>query len=188
MESVITENNVLITFLSCQLAANDDIQRRLFDECTRIESELDGDALTLETLTKLKYMDQVIAEGLRMCPIATELHRRAIKRYTLRTSDGIDVPVKPGDTVWVPIYTMHMDEKYFPAPEVFDPERFSDDNKKNIVKGAYAPFGLGPRDCIGCRYTTIETKITLFALCTNFVFESDTDANSIHQIKLRRRN
>ena len=39
------------------------------------------------------------------------------------------------------------DEKYYPNPELFDPERFAEGNK--IPKGAYLPFGDGPRICIG---------------------------------------
>lgn len=52
-------------------------------------------------------------------------------------------------TVWVPVYSLHHDEKYFPNPDRFDPERFSDENKENIVPFTYLPFGAGPRNCIG---------------------------------------
>lgn len=47
----------------------------------------------------------------------------------------------------MPIYALHHDEKYFPNPEVLDPERFAEG--KQIPKGAYLPFGDGPRICIG---------------------------------------
>lgn len=38
---------------------------------------------------------------------------------------------------------------YMKFPERFDPERFSDENRKNIEPGHYVPFGIGPRSCIG---------------------------------------
>ncbi len=47
-----------------------------------------------------------------------------------------------------------MDPKYFPNPERFDPERFSDENKKNIVQGSYIPFSVGPRNCVVSVYLT----------------------------------
>lgn len=43
----------------------------------------------------------------------------------------------------------HHNPEYFPDPEKFDPERFSDENRKNIQQQHYVPFGIGPRACIG---------------------------------------
>jgi len=41
------------------------------------------------------------------------------------------------------------DEKYFPNPLEFDPERFSAEKMSKINPYAYQPFGSGPRICIG---------------------------------------
>jgi Cytochrome P450 len=54
--------------------------------------------------------------------------------------------------VLVPVYALHHDPDYFPDPEKFDPERFSDENKGNIKNFTYLPFGSGPRNCIGKAY------------------------------------
>lgn len=54
-----------------------------------------------------------------------------------------------GTPVWIPIYAIHRDDKYFPNPEYFDPERFNDENIHNIAPFTYLPFGVGPRNCIG---------------------------------------
>lgn len=188
-ESVITENNVIMTFLAQQLAQNTDIQNRVYDEFWKIQQNLEDQPLTYESLKEMKYMDMVISEGLRMCPIATELQRRATKRYTLEDNNGVKIPIKPGDAIWIPIYALQMDEKYFPNPMVFDPERFNDENKVKHISGSYAPFGMGPRDCIGCRYATIELKITFYYLLINFVIENgQSDLNdNVNLLKLRAR-
>jgi cytochrome P450 family 9 len=49
----------------------------------------------------------------------------------------------------IPVWALHRDPKYFPNPSKFDPERFSEENKHNILPMTYCPFGLGPRNCIG---------------------------------------
>lgn len=57
--------------------------------------------------------------------------------------------LKPGDGVWVAVSGIHRNPKYYPNPDTFDPERFSDSNKSSIDPYAYLPFGAGPRNCIG---------------------------------------
>lgn len=54
-----------------------------------------------------------------------------------------------GVSIIVPISGLHYDPQYYPQPDKYDPERFSDDNKKNLTPYTYLPFGEGPRNCIG---------------------------------------
>lgn len=76
-----------------------------------------------------------------------------------------------GDAVWIPIYGIHSDPKYYPNPEKFDPERFSNENKHKINSSTYMPFGVGPRNCIGSRFALMECKAVLFYLLSAFTFE-----------------
>jgi cytochrome P450 len=57
--------------------------------------------------------------------------------------------VEKGTKLLVPILGLHHDSKYYPDPERFDPERFSEEEKRKRPKFSYLPFGEGPRMCIG---------------------------------------
>lgn len=78
------------------------------------------------------------------------------------------VELKVGSTLMIPIVGFHYDPKYYPEPELFDPERFNDDNKKNINPYTYMPFGVGPRACIGNRFALLELKLIFYHLLRNF--------------------
>lgn len=130
-----------------RLAEHPDIQQRLYNECVEIKTRIGDNQLNYETLIDMKYAEMVIYEGLRMCPIATELKRRATKPYVLENGNGAKITINPGDAIWLPAFILQNDPKYYPNPTEFDPERFNDENKKAHVSGSYAPFGLGPRDC-----------------------------------------
>ncbi|XP_036143624.1 cytochrome P450 9e2-like isoform X2 [Monomorium pharaonis] len=69
-------------------------------------------------------------------------------------------------------YALHHDSKYFPNPSKFDPERFSEQNKDNILPYSYLPFGEGPRKCIGNRFALMETKILIARLLQKFTLKT----------------
>lgn len=77
--------------------------------------------------------------------------RKTIKPYSIQPVNENEKPLylKKGQLCMISIYSLHKDEKYFPNANKFDPERFSEENKKDIYPGAYIPFGVGPRNCIG---------------------------------------
>lgn len=124
---------------------NTDIQDRLYEEILETNEQLNGKQLTFEALQKMKYMDMVVSEVLRKWPIGTMMDRAVSKQYLLEQNDGSKVILEPNNVLWIPTYAIHRDPKYYPNPEVFDPERFSDENRKSIHPCVYIPFGSGPR-------------------------------------------
>lgn len=190
-QSIITENNIITAFLSRQLATNTGVQENLYAEYTKIKNRIGEKELTYDDLNEMKYTEMVIYEGLRMCPIVTELKRRATKPYELENSNGEKVVVNPGDAVWLPAFTMQNDPQYYPNPTRFDPERFNDRNRKSHVSGTYAPFGMGPRDCIGCKHPIIDLKIMFYYLLLKFKImpiSTVPTENNRNSIKLVHRN
>lgn len=80
---------------------------------------------------------------MRKYPPTTALIRVCTKHYVIPNSQ---VSIEAGTQVLIPIHAMQNDPQYFPDPERFQPERFSDYNANQYV---YMPFGEGPRQCIG---------------------------------------
>lgn len=76
-------------------------------------------------------------------------NRICTKNYSCKIDGYEKFLIEKGQSIWIPIIAIHNDPKYYPEPEKFDPERFSDENKRLIISGAFLPFGLGPRNCIG---------------------------------------
>jgi Cytochrome P450 len=74
------------------------------------------------------------------------LNRECTKRYKI---PGTNVILEKGIPVVIPTMGIHYDPHYFPEPEKFDPERFSEEAKSKRHHYAYLPFGEGPRICIG---------------------------------------
>lgn len=167
------ENNAnLICTTVLELMETSDAQERLYEECLETQKELNGAVLNYDVVNKMKYMDWVVNESLRKWPLAVATDRVCSKDYKLYDDDGkLVMEFKEGDNLWVPIIGLHRDERYFPNPEEFQPERFSDDNKNNIVPFTYVPFGVGPRNCIGNRYALMQAKAMLYYLVLNFKFE-----------------
>ncbi|KAB0794253.1 hypothetical protein PPYR_13873 [Photinus pyralis] len=162
-------SSTLMSFLSYELAVNPDIQKRLHREVDDTLEQCNG-SVTYEALFKMKYLDMVVSETLRKWPTITAIDRLCVKPYTIvPTKDGEEpVHLEEGDLVWFPMYALHRDPKYYPEPERFDPERFSDENKSKIVPYSYFPFGVGPRSCIGNRFALLETKLLFFILLSKF--------------------
>jgi len=92
----------------------------------------------------------VFTETLRKYPILPFLDRVSCSDYELPAPNGngnIKLPVGTG--IFIPVLALHHDPTYFPKPEKFDPDRFTEENKHSRPKYTYIPFGEGPRICIG---------------------------------------
>jgi len=157
--------STLLCFAAHLLATHPDVQSRLQEEIDMTLNK-DGGNLTYEAVHGMKYLDMVVSETLRMYPPAVLIDRRCVKTYTVPAEPRFTL--MPGDVVWVPIYALHHDPDYFPNPEKFDPERFSDENRGNIKNCTYLPFGSGPRNCIGSRFALMESKVALVQLLSRF--------------------
>ncbi|XP_018365040.1 PREDICTED: cytochrome P450 9e2-like [Trachymyrmex cornetzi] len=158
-------------FTTYEIGINPDVQRKLREEVDDVLRQTNGKP-TYEAINCMKYLDAVISEALRLYPIASFLDRKCVKETKLppATPDGEPITIKPGDSIWIPNFSLHRDPKYYPHPDKFDPDRFLNGDVDNSV---YMPFGIGPRICIGNRFALMQAKVMLFYLLWRCDLEPD---------------
>jgi len=84
----------------------------------------------------------VFTETLRKCPILPFLDRACVSEYELPSPSGNGTTSLPADTGGiVSMLGIHYDSRYFPEPKIFDPDRFTEENKRSRPKYTYIPFG-----------------------------------------------
>lgn len=88
---------------------------------------------------------------------------------------GTNKVIPKGIEVFINVLALHRDEKYYPNPMKFDPERFSEENlsEKNTTSALYIPFGDGPRNCIGLRLGKLQNKVAVVMMLQNHRFECE---------------
>uniref|UniRef100_A0A1B6LYT0 Cytochrome P450 n=1 Tax=Graphocephala atropunctata TaxID=36148 RepID=A0A1B6LYT0_9HEMI len=149
-----------------ELALNPEVQRTLHEEVFQAfeDSNLD---LDLETIIRLPYLEKVVQEAQRKYPVMYAYVRECTRPITLDI-DGKSVNIPVGSPVVVPVYAIHHDPQYYPDPEVFDPERFSEENKALRPAYTYMPFGEGPRICPGVRFAMAQVKLLVASIVSKY--------------------
>lgn len=110
--------------------------------------------LELAAMARLPLLNATIKEAMRMYPPSTALFTRVAKRDLV--VEGVEV--RKRTLVAVPIWQMHRNERYFPNPESFSAKRFLPDAPA-IPRGAFMPFGAGPRVCLGQQFASVEMAL-----------------------------
>ncbi|KAL1449572.1 hypothetical protein WDU94_002064 [Cyamophila willieti] len=73
-----------------------------------------------------------------------------------------------GASLYVFIYCDHHDPHQWPNPTHFDPNRFLPSETQKRSPGAYLPFSIGPRNCIGIKYAMLSMKATISTILRRY--------------------
>ena len=133
---------------------------------------------------KLIYTEAVIKECLRMYPPAIGTFLRQPKEDI--KIGGYDVP--RGSLIALASVITHRDARWFPDPNRFDPDRFLPPREQSIPAGAYFPFGMGPRICIGQAFAMTEMTLIVATLLPRFTVSlrsGDPEPTSFVHLALR---
>ncbi|XP_037576402.1 cytochrome P450 4c3 [Dermacentor silvarum] len=123
--------------------------------------------VTTEDLKHMKYLECALKECQRIYPSVPMITRACTEPFTI---GGRTMP--KGSLVQIANYFLHRDQKVFPKPEEFHPERFLPENSRGRHPYAYVPFSAGPRNCIGQRFALAEEKIVVANILRRFIVES----------------
>lgn len=128
-----------------------------------LDTVLGGRLPTVADVPQLAYTRMVLAESMRLYPPAWAIGRRALQDYQV---GGYILPAR--SIVVVSQYVMHRDARFYPAPEVFDPQRWTPEAEASRPKFAYFPFGGGVRQCIGEHFAWMEGILLLATLAQHW--------------------
>jgi len=138
------------------LAMYPDIQQKVYEELVEVLGE--SDSINVEQAGKLKYLDMVTKETLRLRPSVSAIIRTLTEDLHL---DDLVIPAGTG--AQIRIWEMNRDPLYWEEPEKFDPERWTSERTKNMHPFLYVPFSAGPRNCVGTQ-TSILIPLLTFSL------------------------
>jgi len=119
--------------------------------------------LAAAQLSQLPLTGRVLNETLRLYPPAYVLPRVCAEPMSLG-----GYRVEPGAEVWLWVYFMHHDARWFDEPERFRPERFSPEAEAARRPSTFIPFGAGSRACVGRHFAELEATLCLAGLLRRF--------------------
>uniref|UniRef100_A0AAU7NKI2 unspecific monooxygenase n=1 Tax=Maruca vitrata TaxID=497515 RepID=A0AAU7NKI2_MARVT len=142
-----------------ELAKHPEAQKKVQEEIDAYLKKYDN-KLVYEIVNELPYTYACVEEAMRLYPVLVGLTREVVEDYTLPSG----VHLAQGTRVHIPVYHLHRQAKFFPEPEVYRPERFLGEERRNIIPYSYMPFGEGSRICIGMRFAKMQVLAGLVTI------------------------
>ncbi|KAJ0788965.1 putative cytochrome P450 [Helianthus annuus] len=154
--------STLIEWVMAEIMMNHQVMNAIQEELAKV---VGLNNIVEEThLSQLKYLDTVVKETLRLHPVVPFVLPRSPSQDCV--VGGYTIP--KGCTVFLNVWSIQRDPRYWDKPLEFYPERFLsyESSKKCDYKGnnlKFFPFGSGRRLCAGL---PLAEKMTLFILAS----------------------
>ncbi len=153
-------SSVAVSWALILLAQHPEISCKLFAE---LDTVLGARAPNLADLFYLPFTRAVVNETVRLFPPLWMTGREAIHACVIGNTK-----IPAGGQIMTSQWLIHRLPGYFPNPDAFRPERWLNMDPRDIPKGAYFPFGAGPRVCMGKNFALMETSLILASICRKY--------------------
>lgn len=117
-------------------------------------------------LSGLRFTRDVFRETLRLYPPVPMMVRQNSKPEEMRGR-----LLAPGAQIVLSPWHLHRHERLWPAPDDFDPDRWSREENRACARDAYLPFSAGPRVCPGAGFAMVEGPLLLALMLRAWRFE-----------------
>ncbi|KAI1705037.1 cytochrome p450 domain-containing protein [Ditylenchus destructor] len=147
-----------LSFAVLYLLLDVDVQSKMQEELDAVVGS--DENVTIAHKSRLPYTNAVVNEVQRMCNLLPQnLYHRTMRDVEI---NGYKIP--KSTNVVPQICCVLFDEKIFPEPNRFKPERFIDENGQLMKVEELIPFSIGKRICLGESLARME----LFLFIANF--------------------
>ncbi|CAN1749235.1 Ent-kaurenoic acid oxidase 1 [Linum perenne] len=150
------------------LAKHPDVLSRLREENMVLKKEKgDGEFITYDDISKLKYTKKVVEEVLRIANVAVFAFRLSDRDVEFQ---GHVIPKGWKVLCW--LRYVHTDSRNFEDPLCFNPDRYDQQGLGGGVKpSGYQVFGAGARICVANMFARTHIAIFLHHLSTGYQWE-----------------
>lgn len=151
----------MLTWVCLELARHPAVLQQARQEQAQVARQ---GLLTLEQLSKMPYLEQILSETERVHPPIAGGFRGVVKPFEFK---GYHVPAG-----WLAQYSIlltHQVSEAYVKPECFDPDRFGPERQESKRSPfSLIGFGGGPRICLGLAFAKLEMKIILAYLLRRY--------------------
>lgn len=123
-----------------------------------LQAVLGSSAPTPDDLPTLPWLSATLKEAMRLYPPAAVLVTRRLTRDVVLPWRDAQLHLPKGAMLRCTPYLLHRDARVWAQPEAFRPERFLP-GASEVPRGAYMPFGQGPRVCLGQHFAMLEMSL-----------------------------
>ncbi|URE10522.1 cytochrome P450 [Musa troglodytarum] len=178
---------ILLEWIMARMVVHQEIQRRAQSELDAVVGS--SRAVADADIPNLPYLRSIVKETLRLHPPGPLLSWARLAIHDVHVGDSF---IPAGTTAMVNMWAITHDERIWPNPESFEPERFVEEDVSVLGSDLrLAPFGSGRRVCPGKALALATVHLWLAQLLQQFEWvpvETGVDLSECLKMSLEMQN